>query len=136
MRIAVTVVIDMTDEQLRAYAAAHGLPEPLRAKNVVDDVPAPRARRGPGLQHIRRDRRWPRRPPCRRHLETVTAVASPPRRRDLRVNRQLRAGDDRRAGRRGEPVIADCLPATGCPGFVRELGDAIGTITSRDKQPR
>lgn len=38
MRIAVTVVIDMTDEQLRAYAAAHGLPEPLRAKNVVDDV--------------------------------------------------------------------------------------------------
>lgn len=41
MRIPVTLVIEMTDEQVKAYAAEYGLPfhgGPLRAKDVVEDV--------------------------------------------------------------------------------------------------
>lgn len=41
MRIPVTLVIDMDDEQVRAYAAEYGLPRDggrLMAKEVVEDV--------------------------------------------------------------------------------------------------
>lgn len=41
MRIAVTVVVDMTDEQVQAYAAEYGLPRKggrLYAREVVEDV--------------------------------------------------------------------------------------------------
>ena len=40
MRIAVTVVIEMTDQQVAGYADVNGLPEPTRAKDVVEDVRA------------------------------------------------------------------------------------------------
>ncbi len=38
MRVAVTVVAGLDDGQLEAYAAACGLPRPVRADDVVDDV--------------------------------------------------------------------------------------------------
>jgi hypothetical protein len=39
MRVAVTLVIEFTDdEQLKKYADYAGLPEPIRAKDVVGDV--------------------------------------------------------------------------------------------------
>jgi hypothetical protein len=41
MRIQVPLVIEMTDEQVKRYAAEYGLPHhdgPLRAKDIVEDV--------------------------------------------------------------------------------------------------
>jgi hypothetical protein len=41
MRIAIPLVIDMTDEQVEQYAAEYGLPASngkVRARDVVDDV--------------------------------------------------------------------------------------------------
>lgn len=41
MRIAITLVIEMSDEQRERYAAEFGLPHdggPLRAKDIVADV--------------------------------------------------------------------------------------------------
>jgi hypothetical protein len=38
MRIQVTVIVGLNDLQLEAYATAHALPRPIRAKDVVDDV--------------------------------------------------------------------------------------------------
>jgi hypothetical protein len=41
MRIAVTLVIDMTDDQVKAYADGYGLPRDggrLYAREVVEDV--------------------------------------------------------------------------------------------------
>jgi hypothetical protein len=43
MRIAIPLVIEMTDEQVEQYAAEYGLPLPVsdgkvRARDVVDDV--------------------------------------------------------------------------------------------------
>ena len=38
MRIQIPLVIEMTDEQVAAYAAEYGLSLPVRAKDIVDDV--------------------------------------------------------------------------------------------------
>ena len=38
MRIAITLVIEMSDQQVKDYADAYGLPLPIRAKDIVDDV--------------------------------------------------------------------------------------------------
>jgi hypothetical protein len=38
MRIQIPLVIEMTDEQVKVYAGENGLPVPVRAKDVIENV--------------------------------------------------------------------------------------------------